>query len=119
MDKALNRATEDVGNIVGLEHVNLQQSDQRLATLFYMAGLGLTRDPYQMPGLENMWVNIGRSQFHLPTGEPQNIRGLTGLVIPNREALLRRLEKVKPQLLGTKFAFAARSEEHTSELQSH
>lgn len=107
MDKSYNRATEDVGNVIALEHVNLQHSDQRLATLFYMAGLGLTRDPYQMPGLENMWVNAGRCQFHLPTGEPQNLRGRTGLVLPNREALLRRLEKVKPQLQGTQFAFEA------------
>ena len=36
---------EDVGNIVLLEHVNVQIPDQALATLFYVMGLGLTRDP--------------------------------------------------------------------------
>ena len=32
-------------------------------------GLGLTRDPYLMTSVTNMWVNVGRSQFHLPTGK--------------------------------------------------
>ena len=45
-----------------------QVPDQRLATLFYVAGLGLTRDPYLMVSDSNMWVNVGRSQFHLPSG---------------------------------------------------
>ena len=36
----------------------------------------------------NMWINVGRSQFHLPTGKPQVVRGHTGLVIAGREALL-------------------------------
>jgi hypothetical protein len=40
-----DRTTEDLGNAIHLEHVNVQVPDQRLATLFYVAGLGLTRDP--------------------------------------------------------------------------
>jgi hypothetical protein len=36
--------------------------------LFYVTGLGLTRDPYLMVADSNMWINAGRSQFHLPTG---------------------------------------------------
>ncbi len=40
-----DRSAEDIGNIVALEHVNLGVADQRTATLFYMSGLGLTRDP--------------------------------------------------------------------------
>ena len=70
-----DRTVEDLGNIVTLEHVNTRIPDQHLATLFYVAGLGLTR-------VTNMWVNVGRSQFHLPTGKPQVVRGHTGLVIP-------------------------------------
>ena len=58
-----------------------------------------------MAGVDNMWVNVGRSQFHLPTGEPQVVRGHTGLVLPDREALLRRLESVKKPLEGTQFTF--------------
>ena len=61
------RRQADVGNIIALEHVNLAVPDQQLATAFYIAGLGFTRDPYMFTGLENMWVNIGRSQCHLPS----------------------------------------------------
>jgi hypothetical protein len=101
-----DRSLEDVGNVVCLEHVNTRIPDQQLATLFYVSGLGLTRDPYLMTGVGNMWVNVGKSQFHLPTGKPQVLRGHTGLVIPDREALLRRLAAVRKPLEGTRFAFA-------------
>src|ERR1700747_846008 len=63
-----DRTAEDVGNIVGLEHVNLRVPNQEPASDFYLAGLGLTRDPYMMPGTNNMWVNVGKSQFQLPKG---------------------------------------------------
>jgi hypothetical protein len=95
---------EDVGNVVALEHVNTRVPDQRLATLFYVTGLGLTRDPYLMTGVGNMWINVGRSQFHLPSGQPQVVRGHTGVVIPDREALVRRLADVAKALEGTRFA---------------
>ena len=36
---------EDIGNIVSLEHVNVPIPDQSLATLFYVVGMGFTRDP--------------------------------------------------------------------------
>ena len=103
--KQYDRSAEDLGNIVGLEHVNLQVEDQGLTTLFYISGLGLTRDPYLMTSIDNMWVNVGHSQFHLITGKPQHLRGRTGLVIPDREALLQRLDKMKKPLEGTRFAF--------------
>ncbi len=32
-----------------------------------------------------MWINVGRSQFHLPTGKPQTLRGCTGIVVPDRD----------------------------------
>ena len=100
-----DRAAEDLGNSIHLEHVNVQVPDQRLATLFYVVGLGLTRDPYLMVSDTNMWVNVGRSQFHLPSGKAQVLRGHTGIVIPDREALLERLESVAGKLDGTAFAF--------------
>jgi hypothetical protein len=93
-----DRTVEDVGNVVALEHVNTRVPDQQLATLFYATGLGLTRDPYLMTGVGNMWMNVGRSQFHLPTGAAQVLRGHTGLVVPDRAALLRRLSAVKEPL---------------------
>ena len=100
-----DRSVEDLGNIVGLEHVNVQIPDQQLATVFYVSGLGLTRDPYLMTGTDNMWINVGRSQFHLPTGKPQVLRGHTALVLPSRAALLARLAKVRADLAGTQFDF--------------
>lgn len=104
-ERRYDRTSEDVGNIVNLGHVNVLIQDQGLSTLYYIAGLGLTRDPYINVSTNNMWVNVGMSQFHLPTGKPQVLRGVTGLVVPDREALLERLNRVKPQLKGTKFDF--------------
>ena len=105
MQQPFDRASEDLGNSIHLEHVNVQVPDQRLAALFYVAGLGLTRDPYLMVSDTNMWVNVGRSQFHLPSGEPQVLRGHTGIVIAGREALLARLASVAKKLGGTRFGF--------------
>jgi hypothetical protein len=106
MQPQFDRAIEDLGNAIHLEHVNVQVPDQRLAALFYVAGLGLTRDPYLMVSDTNMWVNVGRSQFHLPSGEAQVLRGHTGIVIPGRGALLDRLASVAGKLQGTAFAFS-------------
>jgi hypothetical protein len=105
MQKTFDRSAEDLGNSVALEHVNVMIPDQQIATLFYATGLGLTRDPYLMTSTNNMWINVGRSQFHMPTGKPQVVRGHCGIVLPDRQALLERLTQVKPHLKGTKFAF--------------
>ncbi len=100
-----NRKAEDLGNITALEHVNVEIPDQGLASSFYLMGLGLTRDPFLFPGTNNMWVNVGKSQFHMPSGEALVLRGHVGVVIPNRADLVERLKMVKPLLKGTKFAF--------------
>jgi hypothetical protein len=114
MKKTFDRSAEDLGNAVHLEHVNVTIPDQRIASLFYGAGLGLTRDPFLQVMDDNMWMNVGRSQFHLPTGKPQVLRGRTGIVIEGREALLQRLATVKPKLADTKFAFS----EHNDYVQA-
>jgi hypothetical protein len=95
----------EFGNILRTEHVNLRQPDQRLATIFYVSGLGLTRDPYMMTGVENMWINAGRNQMHLPTGNPQRLRGRIGLVLPDLDSLRERLADVAPLLSQTEFRF--------------
>ena len=105
MPKSYDRAAEDLGNIVALEHVNTRIPDQPLATAFYVSALGLTRDPYLMTGTDNMWVNVGRSQFHLPSSKPQVLRGRVGIVLPGREALLARLARARKTLAGTRFEF--------------
>jgi hypothetical protein len=99
-----NRSAEDVGNIVELGHINVEVPDQLLATNFYVTGLGLTRDPYLVTGTNNMWVNVGKSQFHLPTRPAQILRGVAGLVVPDLSVARTRLDDVRPQLAGTQFA---------------
>ena len=43
-----------------------------------------------MTGTNNMWVNIGRHQFHLPTAERgQRLRGTAGLVVPDLDRAAR------------------------------
>jgi hypothetical protein len=103
-----DRARQDLGNIVLLEHVNLCISDQRLATIFYVSGLGFTRDPYLVTGIENMWINVGRHQFHLPSRGVQVLRGRVGLVVPDLAALEARLKRVAPLLAETRFAWERR-----------
>jgi hypothetical protein len=93
--KQYDRDAQVVGNIVHLEHFNVIVGDQRLATLFYVVGLGGTRDPYIFTGLENMWVNFGRTQVHLPNRggkAPEVLRGTAGFVVPSLEEAKKRLE---------------------------
>jgi len=104
-ERHYDRAAEDIGNIVGLGHVNTAIPKQRLSTLFYVTGLGLTRDPFVNTSTDNMWINVGQSQFHLPTGRIEILRGITGLVLPDRAALLERLTRMRKLLEGTSFDF--------------
>ncbi|HEY7656970.1 MAG TPA: glyoxalase/bleomycin resistance/dioxygenase family protein [Burkholderiales bacterium] len=108
MAPTYDRARQDLGNITLLEHVNVTIPDQRLATIFYLSGLGLTRDPYLMTGIDNMWVNVGRSQFHLPSRGTQVLRGVVGIVLPDLAALERRLQGVAPLLAETRFTWEKR-----------
>jgi hypothetical protein len=103
-------AREDTGNLVLLEHVNLTIPDQRLATAFYVSGLGLTRDPFLMTGVSNMWINIGRSQIHLPHGAAQRLRGRVGLIVGTRQSLIERLRAVQSVLEGTSFGWSERAD---------
>jgi len=105
MTTQFDRTSQDVGNIISLEHVNVTVPDQQMATMFYVGGLGLTRDPFIDFGPVNVWINAGDQQFHLPTREPQVLRGHTGLVVPDLGDLARRLERLAPRLEGTKFDY--------------
>jgi len=101
-----NRATEDVGNIVEFGHVNVRVPSQQCALIFYLMGLGLTRDPYLRIGIDNAWINVGTSQFHLPVGPAQVLRGAIGLVVPDLNALMARLSSIQPLLQDTWFRFS-------------
>src|SRR3989454_3896052 len=105
--ETFDRKAEDVGNIVLLEHVNFRVPDQQLATAFYVTALGFTRDPYLMVGLDNMWINLGRSQFHLPTGAPNQSRGRVGCVVSDFDALPERLTAAEKWLTGTRYTHKA------------
>ena len=110
MNDSFDRSAEDIGNIVHLEHVNVTVPDQLLATRFYVSALGLTRDPYLMTGVDNMWVNAGATQFHLPQGAAQRLRGTVDLVMPDRQALLGRLRAGAAGMAGTEFAFGEQAD---------
>lgn len=99
-----DRAAEDVGNIQLLEHVNLTVPDQSLAALFYVTGLGFTRDPYMDFGTLNMWVNLGDQQFHLPSDSAQIVRGHIAVVVPSLEGLKQRLAFAAKGLKDTRYA---------------
>ena len=96
-------SNEDVGNIVLLEHVNVQVPDQSVAMMFYIIGMGFTRDPYLNIGLGNMWANLGEQQFHLPTRPAQVIQGHIGVVVPDLNALKDRLASVEQGLAVQSF----------------
>ncbi len=102
-EKTYDRTTQDVGNFLCMEHVNVTVPNQEKAIAFYVGGLGFTRDPYMMVDTDNMWVNVGEQQFHLPTREQQVLRGHIGLVVPDIEGLKQRLTNVQDKLADTAF----------------
>lgn len=107
-----DRRTEDIANIVEFGHVNLRVPDQQLAIVFYVMGLGLTRDPYLQTGVDNAWINVGRCQFHLPVGAPQVLRGVVHLVMADLAGLAARLASIAPRLRGSAFGFDAAGASH-------
>ena len=102
----LEKASPDLGNFLFFDHVNMQVTDHRLATLFFIEGLGLTRDPYRNVGVRNMWANVGTQQFHLPIGQPPRFAGEVGVALPDLEQVAVQLELVREPLRGTAFEFA-------------
>ena len=99
-----NRAEEDFGNILNMEHINLTVPDQQLAALFYVTGLGFTRDPYIDFGTFNMWINVGEQQFHLPKRDAQRFRGHIAVVVPDLDDLKRRLDFIERPMQGTDYS---------------
>ena len=100
MKNPFDRKAENLGNITGLEHVNVEIPNQGLASDFYLLGCGLTRDPYMFPGTNNMWVNVGKSQFHLPTGDAAGVARPCRHREPRPRGAVDRLQGVKKKLEG-------------------
>ena len=101
-------------NVAALEHVNVTVPDHELASLFYVTGLGLTRDPYIDFANANIWVNVGSQQFHLPRSGPQVLRGTVGLVVPDIAQLEKRLARLERRhadaLDGTQYSHVAQQD---------
>ena len=100
-----HREGASVRGIVLLEHVNVRVPDQSLAALFFVSAMGFTRDPYVDFDDWNMWINVGRQQFHTPKGAAQVFRGEIGIRVPSLEELEMRLERLAPRFEATSFSF--------------
>ena len=104
-DKKYDRAAQDIGNIVGIGHVNVCITDQHLATNYYVTGLGYTRDPFLNTGSRNMWINAGMSQFHLPMGTARRAARHDRPGDAGPRGAARPADAGKPMLEGSKFEF--------------
>lgn len=107
-----DRAVESLGNILHMEHVNLMIPQQEPAVLFYITGLQFTRDPFLMTGVDNMWINMGRSQIHLPRRDPspQRLRGTVGIVVPDLKEIEESLSSIEDKLTDTEFSFVRKND---------
>lgn len=86
----------EVGGMLHLDHVNFQIPEHDLATVFFINGLGLTRDPFRRADETNMGVNVGLQQFHLPRrGVTPPFPGVVGLVVPDLTAIRARLMRLE------------------------
>ena len=84
----------EIGGIVHLDHVNFETPDHEMATIFYINGMGLTRDPYRRADEQNMGINVGLQQFHLPRRGERTppFHGVIGLVVPDMAGIRKRLD---------------------------
>jgi catechol 2,3-dioxygenase-like lactoylglutathione lyase family enzyme len=98
-----DRRSQDVGNIILFEHLNLCVPDFDMAVRFYVLGLCMTRDPYYMVGTNVLWLNNGYQQIHLLKGNAQVFRGETTLLVPDIQPIADNLKKIAPGLAGTRF----------------
>lgn len=94
---------DELGNFIHFEHINLRVPDHYLATLFFIEGLGLTRDPYRQIGVKNIWANCGKQQFHLPLGEAIPFAGEIGLTVPDSTKTEQALAQIARTLHHTQF----------------
>lgn len=104
-DKTIAIEVAQMHGIVSMEHVNVRVPEQALAALFYVSAMGFTRDPYLDFDDWNMWVNVGREQFHTPKGEPQVFRGEINIRMPSLDDLERRLSRLSERFVGSRFCF--------------
>ena len=115
MEKSRIRHPE-VGGIVHLEHLNFPVADYDLVSVFFMAGLGLTRDPFTRVDETNMAVNVGMQQFHFPRQQTGILpmHGVIGLITPELDAVKARCDALAREgaFEGTSYHYTAGSDFH-------
>ena len=102
MAQHYDRKAEDLGNITGLERVNLR-SRRAQGTLFYIQRARLTRDPYMNTGLPQHVDDVREEPVPPADRRPLVCAARWAAIVPDRDALLKRLDGVKKQLAGTRF----------------
>lgn len=106
----LDDTHEDVGNIVGFEHINLTYADSAAAISFYVNLIGCTLDPVASPSKPlTLWFNYGKTQFHIPRQEGlQTVGGSIGLIIPQSafDTMMKRYDIIKslPEFQNSKLS---------------
>lgn len=123
MEETLRQhTTQDCGNIVQWEHINLDISDSDTTFYFYFQALGLTLDPYLPSQFYNRvyWANIGEQQLHLVRWDQAQVikGGNIVLQVPSLEELETRLVAAESKLKGTRFEWHKEQEGH-GELAIH
>ncbi len=109
----------EVGGIIHLDHVNFQVPEHDLVTVFFINGLGLTRDPFRRADETNMGVNVGLQQFHLPRrGTTPPFPGVIGLIVPDLAAIRVRLGRLERMGRFDGTEYAATFDETTAEITS-
>ncbi len=85
----------EVGGMLHLDHINFQVPEHDLVTVFFINGLGLTRDPFRRADETNIGINVGLQQFHLPRrGTTPPFPGVIGLIVPDLETIGTRLDRL-------------------------
>jgi hypothetical protein len=106
----------DIGGIAHLEHVNFTVADYDLASVFFIAGLGFTRDPFTRTDETNMAINVGQQQYHLPrrsVGTPP-MHGVIGIITPELDAVKRRFDDLAREGVfdGTPYSYTVNQDCH-------
>mmetsp|Transcript_5289 Transcript_5289/g.14509 ORF Transcript_5289/g.14509 Transcript_5289/m.14509 type:complete len:652 (+) Transcript_5289:216-2171(+) len=122
-----------LGNVLLLEHINLNTQHPEAALTFYLRGLGLAQDPRMGEVVDGkvyvnrtMWLNAGLSQLHMPittrgaSGPRDNVlRGTIHVDVPSLSKARARLEALvgAAELSGTCFSYQAFDDMHVPAAQ--
>eukprot|EP01120_Amphizonella_sp_Union-15-10_P012969 TRINITY_DN591_c0_g1_i1.p1 TRINITY_DN591_c0_g1~~TRINITY_DN591_c0_g1_i1.p1 ORF type:complete len:305 (+),score=49.33 TRINITY_DN591_c0_g1_i1:71-985(+) len=113
MNTSYDWSSQDLGNILHFEHININVPNQGTAAIFYFEGLGLTRDPFEKVGTTYTWTNVGNQQIHLTIATTAEvIAGHIGLVVPEIDVIKLKLKTVETKLKDTQFKWCEANTAH-------